>query len=250
MLFSNFFKDDEGKKTGLNRLWEIIMDNTAHFFVCNILCLISLIPAILGVLYALSINNVIVLLASTVIGSMIFAPFYSAMINGMLIAMRDESGNWFKKYIHALKRDFKDSLIPAIFFGCLAWVIIYVLCFMKLGKSLPVSMILCTCISIFIFMCIFTYLWPQRVFFDLKLVHIVKNCVFMSLAHPLITILAVFAQIVYYSIIIFMLPYTIIFFVIFGVWFPSLLSMFITYKHMNKEFHIEEKLEEKMSNCD
>ena len=72
----------------------------------------------------------------------------------------------------------------------------------------------------------------------------------MSLAHPLVTILAVLSQIVYYSLIIFMIPYTIIFFVIFGVWFPSILSMFITYKNMNKEFHIEEKLEQNIKGSD
>lgn len=230
------------KSKGLSRLWEIIMDNTAHFFISSLFCVLSFIPAGLGIFYSLSINNIIVLFISSIIGCAIFGLFYGTMINGMLIAMRDETGDWLKKYSHALKRDFKDNMIAGALVGLILFIGIYVLCLIKTGSTLPVSMIACTAVTILVALAIFTYLWPQRVFFDLKLLDIIRNSIFMSLAHPLVTLSAILVQIIYWSILILLVPYSIIFLVIFGLWFPALLSIFITYNKMNTEFHIEEKL--------
>lgn len=260
MLFGGNFENltgasnEKAKTAGLSRLWEIIMDNTTHFLGANFLCVLGALPLIIGILYALSTNNLIILALSTIFGGMLFCPFYAAMINGMLKAMRDETGDWFKNYCHALKRDFKDNLIPGLIIGLESLIVIYTFSYIQVGKSLPAGLIISVVISVIVLLAIYTYLLPQRVFFDLNIIHIIRNSVYMSMAHPLVTFASIAVQAIYWSVMFLLVPYSIIFMIVFGFWLPALLGMFVTYKQMNKEFHIEEKAEqaknEKLSNKD
>lgn len=231
------------KTKGLSRTWELCMDNLVRFLVSNLLCLVSLIPGAFGTFIGvMDGGQPIWLLLSGIVGGALFGTCYGAMMDGILIAMRDSSGGWWKRYRHAWKRDWRDNLLPGALMGTLVALVLHVLCRLGSGQSLPPAMLASTVAAAVVAVAIFTYLWPQRVFLDLGIAAIFYNCLLMILRHPLKTLLAVLAQGLYWGMMLFLFPYSTILLLILGLWFPALVSTQILYQQLNCDLKIEERL--------
>lgn len=227
------------RKRGLGRVWELIMDNTARFLVSNLICILCALPCVLGILYALGENSLLMLILAGLVGGMIFGPSYGALSDGVLLAVRDLPGEWWRKYRHAWKMSWKDSLIPGGVLGCLVSLMTYEYYQVDYGIELPGSMYACTLVAIVVLVAFFTYLWPQLVFTDLKLRQILPNCLMMLLAHPLVSLASILVQLAYWGLLLWFFPMTGILIPITGAWLPSLLGLMIVYNQLNRDFKIE-----------
>ena len=227
------------RKKGLGRVWELIMDNTTRFLVSNLICILCALPCVLGFLYALSHNSLLMMLAAGFLGGMLFGPSYGAMCEGILRAVRDLPGQWWKCYLHAWKMSWKDSLIPGAALGCLVALMTVEYYLLDYGVELPEALFPCTLVAIVVLIAFFTYLWPQLVYTDLKLHQMLPNCLMMILAHPLVSLGAILAQLAYWGLLLGLFPATGILIPLTGAWLPNLLGLMIVYNQLNKEFQIE-----------
>lgn len=229
-------------KKGVLRFVELFVDNMARLLVTGLISVASMIPCAAGMAVSAMLNVPLFLLLAGIIGGAIMGPFYGAMMDGIMMSLRDYSGSWWERYCFALKRDWKGNLVPGIILGCLAAVAVDVLLLFRTTGALPAMMLPCVIISLVLGVAIFTYLWPQRVMLDLKLFQILRNCLFLIMAHPAVTLGAVAIQAVYWLIILLCYPYSGIFLLITGVWFPALAGSQIIYGSLNKDFKMEERL--------
>lgn len=229
------------QKKGLARVWELIMDNTARFLVSNLICLICMLPCALGIAYALSKNSPILLALAGLVGGMLFGPSYAALSDGVLLAVRDLPGEWWRKYLRAWRVNWKDALVPGGILGCLVAVLTYEFCTIKFEQRLPTSMYVCALVAVVVLLAFFTYLWPQLVYADLKLHQMLNNCMMMLLAHPLVSVAATLVQAAYWGLLLWFFPFTAILILLTGVWLPNLLGLMIVYNQLNQDFKIEER---------
>jgi uncharacterized membrane protein YesL len=231
-------KVDNGK--GVGRVWGMIMDNTARFFLSNLICVVALLPLTAGILAALALRSPLLLMVAGVIGGAIEGPFYACMIDGILAALRGFPGNWWRRYRMVLKRDWKSDLAPGIVMGVFMAVVVDLLVIMNYGET-PELGLFFTILCAAILLVLFTYLWPQRVLLDLKLPEIIKNSILMILMHPLVTLGALAIQLAYWGLMLILIPYSSLFLIVLGFWFPALLSTTAIYGRLNEDLKIEER---------
>lgn len=227
------------RKKGLGRVWELIMDNTLRFLVSNLICILCALPCVLGILYALSYNSLLLMLGAGLVGGMLFGPSYGALSEGVLRAVRDLPGQWWKSYLRAWKMSWKDSLIPGAALGCLVALMTTEYYLLDYGVELPEAIFPCTMVAIVVLVAFFTYLWPQLVYTDLKLRQMLPNCLMMILAHPLVSLGAILVQLAYWGLLLGLFPATGILIPLTGAWLPNLLGLMIVYRQLDKEFQIE-----------
>lgn len=249
MLFDGLWRgmgqEDRGvrrRKTGIFRFFEIIGDNLGRFLTANFFCILCLLPAAAGIIWGLSANNFAVMLCAGILGGAVFGPSYGAMVDGLLYAIRDVPGGWWKKYRHAWRRDWKDCLAPGAFLGALLALVACEMVIVTLGGELPLSMYLCTGAALAVAAAALAYLWPQRVFAELSLVHVVRNSLFMCMAHPATALKAVLFNALYWGFYVVLLPHSVLLLPLLGLWLPGLVTMMIVYPRLNADFRIEERL--------
>lgn len=248
MLFDGLWrgmgKSDAGRprKRGILRFFELIGDNLGRFLACNFLCIVGLIPALAGMALGLWRNNFLIVLAAGLLGGAFFGPFYGAMVDGMLHALRDVPGGWWKKYRHAWRRDFRDCLIPGAVLGAILALLASEGFILAFGGTLSGGVYLCTGITLVAATAIFTYFWPQRVFSDLTAVQVFRNSLFMCMAHPLTILKSILLQGLYWALIVVLLPHSTLLMPILGLWFPCLMGLQAVYAQLNADFHMEERL--------
>ena len=113
------------------------------------------------------------------------------------------------------------------------------------GRGLPPLMLLSLLVAALTLLAVNTWFWPQRMLIDLNLIQLAKNSLLMTMMHPKVTWGAVAVLILYWAFIFILYPYSSLFLVVLGFWFPSLMQITITYRMLNGELKIEERLEEK-----
>ena len=233
------------KSKGLARVLEIILDNLTRLLVSSLLCLVCLIPWAAAVLWAVSRGGALELVGAGFAGGLLFGPAYGAMIDGMLYAVRDVPGDWWRTYCRAWKRDWKGNLIPGGITGVLAALAAYE--GIMLGAQpdfLPMSVYVCTGLALAVALTVFTYFWPQRAFTDLNNRQIFKNSRLMIMMHPVTALKALLVELLYWAALIVAFPYSAIALPLLGLWFPALMALLIIYPQLNKDLKMEERLEE------
>lgn len=227
---------------GVGKIWNMIMDNIPRLFVSNLICIAAAIPGITGLAFGYLLGNPLFLLLSGVVLGLLLGPFYGAMMDGILTAMRGFPGNWWRRYKMVLKRDWKSYLLPGLLTGLMIAMVLEVLMVRASGQELPMLLMWTTVIALVLFLMYSIYVWPQRVLLDLTFPQILKNCLPMFLAHFPTTLGALAIKAVYWALLLILIPYSTIFLMVLGLWFPALMSTNVVYKNINNDFHIEERL--------
>jgi hypothetical protein len=63
----------------------------------------------------------------------------------------------------------------------------------------------------------------------------------MILMHPLVTLGALAIQLAYWGLMLILIPYSSLFLIVLGFWFPALLSTTAIYGRLNEDLKIEER---------
>lgn len=227
---------------GVGKIWNMILDNLARLFVSNLICIAAAIPGATGMALGYLGGNSLLLLLSGLVLGLLLGPFYGCMMDGILAALRGFPGNWWPRYKMVLKRDWKSNLLPGLLTGVMLAIVLDVLMVLSGGGTLPMLMLWTTGIALVLFLMYSIYVWPQRVLLDLRFHQILKNCLPMFLAHFPTTLGALAIKLAYWALLLFLIPYSTIFLMVLGVWFPALMSTCVVYKNLNHDFKIEERL--------
>ena len=127
------------RKKGLARFWEMLSRDSFAFWRAGMLALLSALPFMLGVWFAVATHALLPLLAAGLLGGALMAPQLVGLNDTILRSLRDEPGYWWATYCRAWKRNAKASLLPGAVFGLVLGAQIFALFHTQWGRNLVLT---------------------------------------------------------------------------------------------------------------
>lgn len=228
---------DAPRKTGLARVVEVLGRDLWSFFKAGFLAVLSLVPFLFGIAFAVVSHALLVAVLAGVIGGLIAAPQLCAMADTVLRSLRDEPGFWWQTYRRAWKRNGKASLLPGGVFGLLCAMEIFMLFHLGGADSFVTGVFL---VGIVLVWGVFTYVWAQLPLLELPFGLVLKNAALLFLAYLPRSLGAAAVQVVYWGAIVLFFPYSALMLPVTNLWIPMVFSLMIVYPALEKSFQIEE----------
>lgn len=235
---------DTPRKKGLGRLFEILSRDLDGIFLSGLLALLACVPAAVLVGLAFWLGSLpLCLLAACCIGWLI-GPALTGLYDTILRALRDEPGFWWHTYKQIWKRNFRSSLVPGIVFTAL-WALIAWSAFVlpqRADVSLNFTLILL--LDAVLLLTLGNYFWMQNALFYGSIFQKLSNCIRMFFGFLPQTALSAIVQVGYWLLMAFLIPRCAFVFLLTGLWVPSLLAAFSVYSVMEKNLHLEERIQD------
>lgn len=227
---------------GLARFGQVLFRELGTLIQVGLVSTAGLVPLISGLVFAVLTSNEMLLLVLGAVGGAIAGPFLCALYDAILRMLRDEPFFWWHTYKKALRQDWKASLLPGALLGLFSSVAVLLLFSGSLGGNLPSILALAGMLVLLMI----APLWlAQIALMDLPLLPLLKNSLLMAFGCAPRTIPAALAQMVYWGLLLFFVPWSTIYVLMFGLWPISLIVLHTIYAPLNKNFQIEEKLAQK-----
>ena len=126
-----FFKDPNfdvtHRLTGFNRYRQLLYFYTLRWMKVNLLTVLGSVPLAAAIILSLATSSIVVLIPSTIVGGMIFGPFFAGMFDSIMRGLRDAPDEWQEHYKKSWKQNWKDSLFPGAIFGLLSGMFIFMI---------------------------------------------------------------------------------------------------------------------------
>lgn len=232
---------DTPRKKGAARFAEVLGRDLTGFWLASLLAMLSAIPFLFGVWFALVSHAVLPALAAGVLGGMIAAPQLCGLQDAILRSLRDEPGYWWTTYRRVWKRNAKAALLPGALGGLVLAMQIFTVYHLPAGQG---GMMLVALLLGLIFLAgLAQYVFAQIVLLELPFGVVLKNAVLMFLGYLPRTMLGVVWQLVYWGALLLFWPFSSVLLVITGTWLPAVLSLMAIYPVLDQSFHIEENVQ-------
>ncbi len=225
----------------LRRLWTTFTRDIPGLLGAGLLAAFSGLIYVVSLLLSIDSHALLPMLIGCPLGGLIAAPQLFGISDTVLRSIRDEEDGWWKAYRQAWKQNVKCSLLPGALGGLLFGLQTFILAHvgsLQLGLYLLLVMLLGVVLSI----AIATWLLPQLVLMELPLHRALLNSILLCARYPLKTLGATAIQLLYWGVIILVLPYSLALFVLLNFWLPVLCSTIVIYDTLDDTFHIEETL--------
>ncbi len=233
---------DAPRKKGLERLFEILFRHIGTLMLAGLAATFGFLPLLIGVLCALSISNAPMLLASGLVGGAIAAPLLCALFDAILRILRDEPFFWWHTCKKAMRQNWKASLLP----GALLGLETSVLLFLVFTSALEINAVLISGIVVLLLSLMVFPLWfAQIALMDLPLGALMKNSLLMAFAFAPRTLPTALMQAVYWGVIVYLLPWSMLWLPLFGLWPICLITLHTLYKPLEETFQLEARFKAK-----
>lgn len=235
-----------GKRlTGFPRYTEILERSIKNFLFTNLLTLVGFLPFGIGVGLAILSSSVLILIPACVIGGLFAGPALSCMYDAVMRGLRDASGKCLADYRRAWKQNWQQSLLPGILFCLMLGFYIFMAMLFWWSVRFPGwGTILLYLFSLLLFTMFFSICWPQITLFDQSFRQCARNSLLFILQFlPKILGIALL-QLLYWAVIILLLPWSAFLMPLIGIWFILYTSNFLFYDTLNNCFKIEEQIAE------
>lgn len=243
-----FFGDDEKRFTGVRqvgfaRYKEVLEENWKSLFAVGFVTLLFFIPFTAGVLYAILSKSALIAIAAGIVGGAIAGPGLACLYDNILRRLRSDKSDWWTCW----KRAFKQNLTIAIPTGIVQCVFMGLAVFsgalMVWGATVPsIGTAVLILVGSLLLTALLSLWWPQAVLFTQKPLIRLKNCLLFVMRHPGRVFGAAALQVVWWLLMLLLLPWTAFVVPILGVWYILFLSLMILYRPLNEEFRIEEQI--------
>ena len=232
------------RQTGFNRYRQLLSFHGVHWFELNLLTVLGALPLATGITISILSSSLLLLLPCTLIGGMIFGPFLAGMFDSVMRGLREDPNNWWRNYKKSWRQNWSGSLIPGALLGLLIGVLAFMAALFWWSAVAPTpGTIAVYLFSILLLVIINTLYWPQLVLFDQTTLNRMRNILLFTAKYLWRVLGAALLQMLYFAIIIFFAPWTLILVPLLGVWYIIFLSQFILYDGLNKELRIEEQFD-------
>lgn len=231
---------DAPRKKGPARFFEILGRDLMSFYLAGLLALVSALPFVFGVWFAVDTHSLVPLLLAGVLGGMIAAPQLCGLLDTILRSLRDEPGFWWATYCRAWKRNVRASLLPGAICGLLLAMQIFTVFHYDVSAGVVPGALLA--VGLFLLLGLGEFLFAQVVLLDLPFAGLVKNSLFLFLGYLPRAALGVVWQFVYWIIILLLWPISGFAMVLTGLWLPAVLTMQAIYPVLNKAFDLERQI--------
>ena len=240
---------DTPRKTGIPRFFEVVGRDLTGMFLANFFTCLSALPAICLVGFGFLSGSLLVMLAGAVLGGAIAGPFLAGMYDTVLRALRDEPGYWWTTYRRAFRQNWKNSVLPGIFYGLIVTLQIFLVYFcvtmpargVQVGTGIWVGAIL----NLIVFHMLFTYMWPQVVLLNQPFHQTLVNSLLCMLGFLPHALAASLLQIVFWGIVILTMPLGVVLMVLLGFWFTTEICCQMITGDLERVFHVEAQIRAK-----
>lgn len=231
------------RQKGFRRYRELLERDFKRFLTVNLLTLLGLLPFTFGVLFAILSSSILVLLPACVIGGAIAGPALSGMYDAIFRSLRDAPGKCMENYRRALKQNWRQSIMPGILFCLLLGFYAFMLMMFWWSAVFPGFGTLAVYLfGLILFTMFFSLYWPQLVLFEQPQRQRCLNCLLFMIRFFWKTLGCSLLQLLYWTVIILFLPWSIILLPFAGVWFILFSADFLLYDTMDEAFCIEEQI--------
>ena len=232
------------RQTGFYRYRQLLSFHGAHWFQLNLLTVLGALPLATGITLSILTSSVLLLLPCSIIGGMIFGPFLAGMFDSILRGLRDDPNNWWRNYKKSWRQNRTCSLIPGALLGLLIGVLAFMAGLFWWSQTAPTpGTIAVYLFSILLLVIINTLYWPQLVLFDQTAIIRLRNALLFTAKYPKRVLGAAILQMLYFAIMIFFAPWTLVLVPLLGAWYIIFLSQFTIYSALDRELKIEEQFE-------
>lgn len=247
-----FFAGDEERfipgvrKAGFPRYKEVLEGSWKEFFFVGFLTLLYFIPFAAGMVYAVLSKSTLIALASGLVGGVIAGPGFACLVDLFLRRLRNDRDDWWVCYKRAMGQNWRAAILPGIvqcvFLGAITFAAALML--WGAGTITMGTLLLLLAASLLLTMLMMSW-WPQVVLFEQKPLVQIKNALFFAIFHFKKVFGAALIQVLWWVIIALFMPWTAFIIPILGVWYVLYVSLFLIYPDLDKDFRVEEQIEEK-----
>ena len=231
-------------KKGMARFWEILARDYMNLISAGGLAMISLLPLLMGLSFAMATRSVAVLVIVGVLGGMIAAPQVAGLYDTVLRSLRNEPFLWWMTYKQAWKDNFRCSLLPGALIGLVGVLQAFALQVLPFDR-LPMWNIVVYLISVLLTVCLSHLMFMQLPLMELRFGVLFRNAVMLLVRFLPKVLLTGLMCIGYCLLCLCSMPAGILIFLIFNIWFPVLAGTMMCYGKINEVFQIESRLAEK-----
>lgn len=237
------------RKTGILRFFEVVGRDLTGMFLANFLACLGFVPGICIVLFGFASGSLVVMAAGAVIGGAIAGPCLAGVYDTVLRALRDEPGYWWSTYRRAFRQNWKNSILPGIFYGLIITLQVSLVYFcvtmpargVQVGTGIWVGAIL----NLIVFHMLFTYMWPQVVLLNQPFHQTLVNSLLCMLGFLPHALAASLLQIVFWGIVILTMPLGVVLMVLLGFWFTTEICCQMITGDLERVFHVEAQIRAK-----
>ncbi len=247
-----FFRDDEYpaaegvRLEGFPRYREVLERDWKHLFLVGLITLAGLVPAGLGIAYAVMSSSVLVLIAACAAGGLIAGPAVSGMVDCVFRGLRDCLDDWWISYKRQFKQNWKSSLLPGIVFTMFIGFAVFMgMMMFAWSQTMPtLGTIAVYLFSIVLAIMFFSVYWPQLVLFKQSTRIRLKNCLLFFIMYFWRTLGVSALQTFWWIAAALFMPWTAFLVPFLSVWFIMYVSFFLLYPKLNEAFEIEKQIAE------
>ena len=247
-----FFRDDASydesvRMTGFYHYRQLLSFYTFGWIKVNFLTVLGSIPLAAGIAVSILTSSLLLLIPLSLLGGMIFGPFFACMVDAVMRGMRDAPGHWWRSFRKSFRQNLRDSLLPGALTGLVTGIYAFMAYILWTAQTLPGTMpLLLTAFSMVLVLVLETLYWPQLVLFSQSVSTRLANSLLFTAKYLWRVLLAVFLQALWIIILVLFAPWTLILIPFLGFWLPVFLSQFTIYKYLDEELQVEARIAEAM----
>ena len=245
-----FFPDDASydesvRMTGFYRYRQLLSMYAFGWLRTNLMTVLGAIPLALGIGLAISTSSLLLLLPLSIVGGMIFGPFFAAMVDNVMRGLRDAPGRWWESYRKGFRQNIPDSLLPGALTGLIAGAYSFMIYMFSSAEALPgaTTYILMLFSALLVIILEMLY-WPQLVLFQQPIRTRLVNTILFTSKYLWRVLIAAVLVLLWILILFLFAPWTLILIPFLGFWWPVFLSQFLIYKYLDEELQIEKRIDE------
>lgn len=233
---------NQPRKTGSARFMELVLRQGGAFWAANLFFCVTSAPGAAIVALGIWGKRAGLVLAGGLLAGVMGGPWYVALQDTLLRAMRDETGYWWQNCKKALVSSGAAALVPGALFGTATAAQLSAL-FSMLAGGTAVSYALLF-LSLLASVSIQLWFWPQLALMKLPLIALLKNSLRLALAYIIRrTLPAAALTLLYWGVMLAFLPLSLFVMPLLGAWYITLAGLLFIYPTLDEQFHIEETLQ-------
>lgn len=240
---STFGKEEHGPVTGhgFERYRAVLEERWSQWFLVGLLTLLGLAPFGFGLLLAITSESVLVLFGACVIGGLFAGPALYGLYDAVFRGLRDAPGRWTDQYKQALAKNWKEALVPGIFFCLLvgAYLFMGMLFLWAVVPPTPGTLFLYG-VSLCFFTMLFAVYWPLLVLFDQPGIVRLRNAILFCIRYFPRVLGVALLELLFWGFLILFMPWTGIF--LFVLWFVVYAASFLLYDKIDEAFQLEAQI--------
>lgn len=247
-----FFAGDEEhfvpglRKAGFPRYKEVLEGSWKEFFFVGFLTMLYFILFAGGMVYAVLSKSALAALAAGLVGGAVAGPGFACLVDLILRRLRNDRDDWWPCYRRAMGQNWRAAILPGVVQCLFLGMIVFAAALMIWGAGTVTmgTLLLLLTASLLLSMLLLGW-WPQVVLFEQKALIQIKNALFFAIFHFKKVFAAALVQVLWWAIIALFMPWTAFVVPILGVWWVLYVGLFLIYPDLDKDFRVEEQIEEK-----